>query len=152
MRVMGKGLGTCLKWNGRLSTKTVFDMMFIIICTVIHKVNQPVPPRANCSKGGCPKTQAGQADFLTRIQGSRGPDGGPDEDRPTGRQVKDDLRKFCLFRRNGEFPLPANCDFFIYCSHGEGSFSPCPLGTKFNPVFLTCDHLVNHECRFEGRK
>ena len=63
-----------------------------------------------------------------------------------------DLKRFCRFRDNGEHALPANCDVFIYCSNGNGSFAFCPNGTKFNPWFLTCDHPVNHECKFDSRK
>ena len=68
------------------------------------------------------------------------------------KELVEDLKRFCRFRNDGEHALPANCDVFIYCSHGIGSFAFCPNGTKFNPSFLTCDHQVNHECRFETRK
>ena len=68
------------------------------------------------------------------------------------KELVEDLKRFCRFRNDGEHALPANCDVFIYCSHGIGSFAFCPNGTKFNPAFLTCDHPVNHECRFETRK
>lgn len=67
-------------------------------------------------------------------------------------QLAADLERFCLFRNNGEHALPANCDVFIYCSNGIGSYGFCPNGTKFNPWFLTCDHPINHECKFDSRK
>ena len=128
----------------------VYSNFWALNSTCIHLfiVNQPIPPIVKCSNGNCAKTQAGQAGFLA----SRGELLAPDQDFPDSKQTKEDLRKFCLFRDSGEYPLPANCDFFIYCTHGQGIFAFCPNGTKFNPVFLTCDYPVNHECKFDSRK
>lgn len=108
--------------------------------------NQPVPPTAKCEgKEKCGKNKG--------AQGQKGPDGGLefDEDqRPDPKAVDIDLERFCRFRDDGEHAIPANCDVFIYCSNGWGSFRTCPNITKFNPVIRTCDYPVNFECENPG--
>uniref|UniRef100_A0A7M5UTS8 Chitin-binding type-2 domain-containing protein n=1 Tax=Clytia hemisphaerica TaxID=252671 RepID=A0A7M5UTS8_9CNID len=108
--------------------------------------NQPVPPTAKCDgKEKCGKNKG--------AQGQKGPDGGLefDEDqRPDPKAVDIDLERFCRFRDDGEHAIPANCDVFIYCSNGWGSFRTCPNITKFNPVIRTCDYPVNFECENPG--
>ena len=112
--------------------------------------NQPTPPAVDCIRGNCVKSQQAQKlrlslEFSGNIADLERVQIDPD-------QLAADLERFCLFRNDGDHALPANCDVFIKCSNGFGSYDFCQNGTKFNPSFLTCDHPVNHECRFETRK
>ena len=131
-------------------------------------MNQPTPPLVNCGTNGCSKSIEAQirrnlkfkeqtTEAGTAKKGSpSGDESLPAQRRPAQppnpEDLVEDLERFCRFRNDGEHALPANCDVFIYCSNGIGSFAFCPNGTKFNPSFLTCDHLVHHECRFDTRK
>ena len=114
-------------------------------------MNQPTPPRIDCSGNRCSKSREAQRERNRKFPAEGAGELGPT---PTidPKELVEDLERFCRFRNDGEHALPANCDVFIYCSHGIGSFGFCPNGTKFNPTFLNCDHPVNHECRFETRK
>ena len=133
-----------------------------------YTANQPTPPLVNCGTNGCSKSIEAQIrrnlkfnrktnEAGTARKGSPSGDKGlPAQTRPAQpsnpKELIEDLERFCRFRNDGEHALPANCDVFIYCSNGIGSFAFCPNGTKFNPAFLTCHHLVHHECRFDTRK
>ena len=145
--------------------KNFTDNCDIIIFLLIQFVEcQPLPPFIDCNNRNCFKSIQAQIDRI-KNQNRINPTGAPG---PTGQPITStpgttlspidpndlimDLERFCLFRSNGEHALPANCDVFIYCSNGIGSFAFCPNGTKFNPVFLTCDYAVNHECKFDTRK
>uniref|UniRef100_A0A7M5UY42 Chitin-binding type-2 domain-containing protein n=1 Tax=Clytia hemisphaerica TaxID=252671 RepID=A0A7M5UY42_9CNID len=109
-------------------------------------MDQPVPPTVKCQSKECAKNRPAQEELAR----SRGIFLGPDPDFPDGEDARRRLQKFCRFRDDGEHAIPANCDVFIYCSHGNGFFMSCPKGTKFNPVIRVCDFPVNFECKFEG--
>ena len=128
----------------------------MLIIHFLITVNQPTPPKIDCTGQKCETSKEAQRQFVQQDTTTRAPGvtgaPGPTAIPVDPKELVEDLKRFCRFRNDGEHALPANCDVFIYCSHGIGSFAFCPNGTKFNPSFLTCDHQVNHECRFETRK
>lgn len=152
-----------------------FSRQLYTYCS-FHIVFQPTPPFIDCNNDNCRKSIAAQIARVNarRTSTTQPPAPGssfaptvPGQTTTTAtttttttttlapidpEELVKDLKKFCRFRRDGEHALPANCDVFIYCSNGIGSFAFCPNGTKFNPSFLTCDFPVNFECRFDTRK
>ena len=130
--------------------------MSILLSISFFTVNQPTPPSVDCMRGNCEKSQQAQESR----QSSKSQYSGKPVDSSEGKgplmidpdQLAADLKRFCLFRNDGDHALPANCDVFIKCSHGVGSYGFCRNGTKFNPWFSTCDHPIYHECKFDSRK
>uniref|UniRef100_A0A7M5U098 Chitin-binding type-2 domain-containing protein n=2 Tax=Clytia hemisphaerica TaxID=252671 RepID=A0A7M5U098_9CNID len=123
---------------------------------------QPVPPTVRCGSSNDPRclrprpppettTEAPQPTTVApTLTGTASTTDANATTTTTEDAIQQSLNDFCLFREDGGHALPSNCDLFIYCSHGRGSFENCPEGTKYNPIIRVCDFVGNFECRFDG--